>query len=101
MRVGGACRANDGLQLVHELRPQVIVLDQHLPGSEGGGLLAALRCDPATRSICVLLATEGDEGPGMPAAPHATLPRQASVAQFQAQVRRLLAGAPAIEGIGV
>lgn len=50
-RVATARDGAEALRLVHELRPDVVVSDVSMPGMDGLQLLAALRADPATREI--------------------------------------------------
>ena len=57
-RVAKVATARDGreaLRLVHELNPDIVVTDFAMPGMDGLQLLAALRSDPATRDIPVVL----------------------------------------------
>ena len=42
--VGEAATADEAVRLVHELLPEVVLLDVHLPGSEGGGAEVLTRC---------------------------------------------------------
>ncbi|MGN6327072.1 response regulator [Pseudolysinimonas sp.] len=42
--VGEAATADEAVQMAHELRPDVVLLDVHLPGSEGGGGEVLRRC---------------------------------------------------------
>jgi signal transduction histidine kinase/DNA-binding response OmpR family regulator len=51
----------EGLQLAHELRPMAVILDILLPGLGGWELLAALKRDPATSAIPVLIVSMLDE----------------------------------------
>ncbi|KXU37186.1 hypothetical protein AXK11_02715 [Cephaloticoccus primus] len=50
-----------GLALAHAQNPAAIVLDILMPGMDGWAVLAALKKDPAMRSIPVILATQIDE----------------------------------------
>ena len=52
------------LQIARTSRPAAILLDVHMPGTDGWAVLAALKADPSTRAIPVLmlsvLGTESD-----------------------------------------
>ncbi len=54
-RVYSAGDGVEGVQLVHHLRPQVIVLDIHLPRMDGWSVMAALNDDPALAHIPVVI----------------------------------------------
>ena len=58
-----AMQAGLGIELARELRPAVILLDLHLPDMHGSEALAALKADPHTAPIPVIVvsadATEG------------------------------------------
>ncbi|MBN2304595.1 MAG: response regulator [Anaerolineae bacterium] len=60
LRVYGVCNPNDGLRLAHDLRPALIMLDIMMPGMNGWQALDALRSDPATRDIPVLMVSATD-----------------------------------------
>ncbi len=45
------------LEMVARVRPDVLVLDVMLPGESGYDILRALRADPATRALPVLMLT--------------------------------------------
>jgi signal transduction histidine kinase len=57
LRVVSAGDGELGLRLARELRPSVVVLDVMLPGLDGLQVLEALRRDPATASIPVIVCT--------------------------------------------
>ena len=56
-RVLAALGGPEGLRLAREHRPDLVVLDMLLPGIDGRRLFQALRDDPATRRVPVLLVT--------------------------------------------
>ena len=59
-RVAKVATARDGreaLRLIHELHPDILITDYAMPGMDGLELLAALRSDPATRELPVILLT--------------------------------------------
>ena len=60
-RVIGAANGTEGLRLARELRPSAITLDIVMPGADGWQVLHALKADPATRDIPVLLLTVVDQ----------------------------------------
>ena len=52
-----------GLTLAHNHRPRVIILDMQLPDMDGYQVLSALRNDPVTRDIPVIVVTANDLNP--------------------------------------
>jgi CheY-like chemotaxis protein len=59
-RVAVASDGAAGLQLARSLKPDLIVLDIHVPQLDGLQLLAALREDETTRDQLVVVCTEDD-----------------------------------------
>ncbi len=55
--VAEATNAEDGLRMVRERRPDLILMDIHLPGMDGLSALRALRADPETCTIPVVALT--------------------------------------------
>jgi two-component system, cell cycle response regulator DivK len=49
--------AEDGIRLAHERKPDLILMDIHLPGINGIEALKLLRADAATRAIPVIAVT--------------------------------------------
>ncbi len=62
-RVYGAMTANDGLRLARELKPVLVALDLAMPDLDGWQILGALRGDPVTSAIPVLVISARDEDP--------------------------------------
>lgn len=56
-RVATAQDGQHGLQLARELRPSLIILDVLMPGMDGWAVLKALKGDPATADIPVIMVT--------------------------------------------
>jgi len=54
VRLRTAATGDAGLELVGERRPDIILLDIHLPGMDGYQVLQRLRADPALRDIPVI-----------------------------------------------
>ncbi|MFN0067682.1 MAG: response regulator, partial [Limisphaerales bacterium] len=56
-----AADGEEGLALARELRPAVITLDVMMPGMDGWSVLGALKSDPATADIPVVMLTVVDD----------------------------------------
>ena len=54
-----ATNGNDGLAQAHQSLPDLVVTDSIMPGLDGFGLLLALRSDPATKAVPVIMLTSG------------------------------------------
>lgn len=52
---------NDGLELVRRTVPDLVYLDLRMPTLDGISLLRALRSDPSTRAIAVVVLSNYDE----------------------------------------
>lgn len=61
-RIHLAAHGEDGLRQAAALRPNAVIVDQHMPGLDGGAVIRRLRLDPALRHTPCLLLT-ADEGP--------------------------------------
>ena len=59
-RVAVASNGVSGLQMARSLKPDVILLDVHLPKLDGLQLLTALRDDDATRDLMVVVFSDDD-----------------------------------------
>jgi twitching motility two-component system response regulator PilH len=55
-----ASDGNDGLAKAHQSLPDLIITDSIMPGMDGFALLHALRADPATEAVPVIMLTSGD-----------------------------------------
>jgi len=60
-RVSLAADGEEGLRTAAAQRPAAIIVDRHMPGLDGAGVIRRLRLDPALRSTPCLLLT-GEEG---------------------------------------
>jgi CheY-like chemotaxis protein len=60
-RVIGAATGEEGLQMARELQPRAITLDIIMPGTDGWQVLHALKSDPTTRDIPVILISIVDQ----------------------------------------
>jgi two-component system, cell cycle response regulator DivK len=56
-RVADAESGEEALRLVRQERPDLVLMDIHLPGIDGIAALRQLRADPATRDIPVMAVT--------------------------------------------
>jgi signal transduction histidine kinase/ActR/RegA family two-component response regulator len=92
-----AAQGRRGLELARAHRPDVIVLDLHLPDIGGQEVLAQLRTDPGTREIPVVIlsadATPSQTTRLLQQGAHAYLTKPLSVAQFLSVLDELLARA--------
>jgi two-component system response regulator AdeR len=59
-RAALATDGSTGLEMARSLRPDLVLLDIHLPGEDGLQLLAALRAEEATRDIPVIVFSDDD-----------------------------------------
>jgi len=61
-QVTAACDGAEGLARLAERRPDLVVLDLQMPVLDGRGFVSALRADPSTRTIPVILMTGAPAG---------------------------------------
>ena len=57
--VATATDGHDGLAKAHQSLPDLVITDSIMPGLDGFGLLRALRTDPATEAVPVIMLTSG------------------------------------------
>jgi CheY-like chemotaxis protein len=93
--VDTACDGVDGLARVHQSLPDLVITDSIMPGMDGFALLHALRADPATEAVPVVMLTAGD--PHDPdhlvrdPQPDAFVKKSSDVTPLLAEVRQALA----------
>ena len=58
--VDTASDGNEGLAKAHQSLPDLIITDSIMPGMDGFSMLHALRADPATEAVPVIMLTSGD-----------------------------------------
>ncbi|HEX3246403.1 MAG TPA: response regulator transcription factor [Chloroflexota bacterium] len=96
--VGSAASAEEALQLVESLQPDVVLLDLELPGMNGGEAIAGIGASsPATR-ILVFTAYESDERviQAIRAGARGYLLKGATVAEITDAIRAVAAGGTAL-----
>ena len=97
--VGSVADGEAALASARAQLPDLVVLDVSMPGRTGLEVCAALRDDPATAGIRVLLlsagASAGDVARGLAAGADAYLPKPFSVADLVREVRALAERQPA------
>jgi DNA-binding response OmpR family regulator len=86
------------LAAVRSQLPDLAVLDVSMPGASGLEVCAALRADPSTTAVPVLLLSAGasadDVARGLAAGADAYLAKPFAVAGLVARLRELTAGSP-------
>ncbi len=64
-----------GLEAARRMQPDLVVLDLLLPGISGQEVMAALRSDPATAGITIVVTSVLDRHDQLALRPHAVLPK--------------------------
>lgn len=89
-----ALRGEAGIELARETRPDLILLDLHLPDLEADGVLDRLRADPATMDIPVIIisadATRAAQARLRAAGANEYLTKPLDLDEFLATVERML-----------
>jgi CheY-like chemotaxis protein len=93
-----ATDGNDALTKVHQSLPDLVVTDSIMPNLDGFGLLRALRSDPGTDAIPVIMLTSGSpDDPDHIAReprPDAFVRKSADVTPLVAEIREFLSRLP-------
>jgi signal transduction histidine kinase/CheY-like chemotaxis protein len=91
LRAVGASTGEQGLELVRSAQPVAVVLDIHLPGMNGWEVLTALKSDPATAGVpVVVVSVEPERGRGFALGATEYLVKPVSGDQLLAAVTRVL-----------
>jgi CheY-like chemotaxis protein len=94
--VDTACNGAEGLAKAREALPDLVITDSIMPGMDGFSLLRALRADPSTEAVPVIMLTSGD--PHDPdhvvrePQPEAFVKKSADLAPLLSAVREALSG---------
>jgi CheY-like chemotaxis protein len=94
-RVDEAADGRRALESIRREPPDVVFLDLNIPGTSGTDVLAAIKGDPATADVGVIVITaEGEEGraPAMQLGADAYLTKPFSPNELLRMVERALAG---------
>jgi CheY-like chemotaxis protein len=99
LELHAAARGDAGIELARRLRPEVVVLDLHLPDTTGDAVLAQLRSDDATRDVPVIVVTadasQEHEQRLLAAGANAFMTKPLDLGRFGAALDRALARAGA------
>lgn len=89
------------VETVRQLRPDLVILDVMLPGASGFEILEAIRSDPDTATLPVMMLTAKGQGRDRQAAERAGaslfMAKPFSNAEFLQAAQRLLARGPAAD----
>jgi len=99
-RVDEAADGARALETIRSAPPDVVFLDLNIPGTSGPDVLAAIKRDPATAEVGVIVITaEGEEGraPAMQLGADAYLTKPFSPNELLRTVERALAGSEPTE----
>jgi uncharacterized protein (TIGR02266 family) len=56
-----AASGEEGLEIARATRPDIAIVDLHMPGLDGAGLCQAIKSDPELSEIPVILVTSGED----------------------------------------
>jgi CheY-like chemotaxis protein len=104
LELHAASRGDAGIELARRVRPDVVVLDLHLPDTTGDAVLAQLRADEETADVPVIVVTAdvtGDHEQRLLAAgASAYMTKPLDLVRFAAALDRALARAGAVSRSG-
>jgi DNA-binding response OmpR family regulator len=89
-----ASNGNDGLQQARTFRPALVLCDSCLPGMDGPGVIEALRSDPETAGIPIVLMSGLDSARFDGSGANVFLPKPFHMAEMVGLVQRLIAQPP-------
>jgi DNA-binding NarL/FixJ family response regulator len=97
--VGSAEDGPTAVQLIEELRPDVVLLDLHLPGLSGVEVMTSLRAAGVTTRYLILTTYDTDEYivPALTAGAQGYLLKDSSTEELGRAIRTLMSGGAAIE----
>ena len=86
-----------GMQMARKVKPDLIILDYHMPGNTGSHLFESLRRNNATKNTPILfMSGEADPGQILAEVSDSTgarfLPKPVKLEEFRRTVREMLAG---------
>jgi signal transduction histidine kinase/ActR/RegA family two-component response regulator len=94
VRLLSAIQGNLGLELAREHRPDLVLLDLHLPDLPGREVLLRLKAEPALRDVPIVVvtadATEGEQKRMLEAGAHAYITKPIDVRHFLSVVQQCL-----------
>ena len=100
LEMHAAGRGDAGIELARRVKPDVVVLDLHLPDTTGDAVLAQLRADPSTEHVPVIVVTADVAGEHeqrlLAAGATACMAKPLDLARFAAVLDRALARAGAV-----
>jgi CheY-like chemotaxis protein len=96
--VNSATDGNEGLTVIKEVRPDLVISDLSMPMMDGWGLIDSLKRDPATREIPIVALTAhamvGDRERALAAGFHNYLTKPLTADTFIDQLVKLLLDIP-------
>ena len=96
--VSSAGEPVEGMQMARKVKPDLIILDYHMPGNTGSHLFESLRRNNATKNTPILFMS-GEANPEQilseisDSAGSRFLPKPVKLEEFRRTIRELLAGA--------